>query len=72
MKHALLSNESTVTGCVEKPQRGLPTQTVASTVWAAISDGHVPGKKYQTILEDHVLPMVQTLYPEGGAMYEEL
>ena len=50
-------------------------------VWAAISwhslgpilvlDGRVTAKDYQTILEDHVHPMVQTLYPEGGAMYQD-
>ena len=47
-------------------------------VWAAISwhslgpilvpDGRVTGKDYRTILEDHVHPMVQTLYPEGGSV----
>lgn len=50
-------------------------------VWAAISwhslgpilvlDGRVTAKDYRTILEDHVHPMVQTLYPEGGAVYQD-
>lgn len=48
-------------------------------VWAEISwhflgpivvqDGHITAKDYQTILKDHVQPKVQTLYPEGGAIY---
>ena len=36
-----------------------------------VLDGHVTTKDYQTILEDHVHPMVQTLYPEGGAVYQD-
>ncbi len=49
--------------------------------WAAITwhslgpilvlDGCITAKDYQNILEDHVHPMVQTLYPEGGAMYQD-
>uniref|UniRef100_A0A3B3RT27 Tc1-like transposase DDE domain-containing protein n=1 Tax=Paramormyrops kingsleyae TaxID=1676925 RepID=A0A3B3RT27_9TELE len=50
-------------------------------VWAAISwhslgpllvlDGQVTAKDYLTILEDHVHPMIQTFYPEGGAVYQD-
>ena len=50
-------------------------------VWAAISwhslgpilvlDGRVTARDYRTILEDHVHPMVQTLYPESGTVYQD-
>ena len=36
-----------------------------------VLDGHVTTKDYQTILEDHVHPMVRALYPEGGAVYQD-
>ena len=36
-----------------------------------VLDGRVTAKDYQTILVDHVHPMVQTLYPGGGAMYQD-
>jgi len=42
-------------------------------VWAAISFMTFPtvlDGRYRTILEDHVHPMVQTLYPEGGGEYQ--
>lgn len=29
------------------------------------------GKAYQTIQEDYVHPMTETLYPEGGAVYHD-
>ena len=34
-------------------------------------DGRVTAKDYRTILEDHVHPMVQTLYSDGGAIYQD-
>ena len=36
-----------------------------------VLDGRVTAKDYQTILVDHVHPMVQTLYPGGGAVYQD-
>lgn len=36
-----------------------------------VTDGHVIAKDYRTILEDRVHPMVQTLYPEHGVVYQD-
>lgn len=43
--------------------------------WAAgrllVLDGHTTAKDHWTILEDHVHPVVQILYAEGGAVYQD-
>ena len=70
---------------MEEPQRSVPPRLLhgggSVMVWAAISwrylgpilviDGRVTDKDYRTILEDHVHPVVQTLYPEGSAVYQD-
>lgn len=50
-------------------------------VWGAISwqtlgplivlEGRVTAKDYRTILEDHLHSMVQTLFSDGGAVFQD-
>ena len=63
--------------CVPRVKHGGGSVTVCAAIsWHSLGpllvlDGRVTAKDYQTILENHVHPMVQTLYPEGGAMYQD-
>lgn len=47
-------------------------------VWDAVTRpttcarwAHITAKYHRTITEDHVHPMVETFYLEGGAMYQD-
>ena len=50
---------------------GLGCNIMAFPRLTTCSSRHITAKDYQTILEDHVHPMVQTVYPEGGAVYQD-
>ena len=60
--------------CLRVKHGAGPVMARAAISWHSLGpllvlDGHVNGKDYQTILEEH--PMVQTLYPEVGALCQD-